>query len=278
MKLADLRAARVGLEARSVVDHIDLGHWRAARETGPWQPIERGEPWPEGEGPVAFERHTVTVPPEWPLAHVRLALAPGGPGRALVHSKHGRVAFDLAPAGSPVPVPALAFGLRLEAQAVAAGAPLPARFGGAQLERLDAEIVALAATLDDLAEAWARAEGDRANGARGHHERAERLAAGADAVARVWRELAWVQRPPAPMADAAATSDGPLRPIGAPDPDARARLRALDAELADVLTSLDRDGQRVPPDDPAGGGPQAARAEDKSAEQAATSSGQVSRT
>lgn len=131
---ASVPAGRADVAARSVLDTVDLAHWRAAREAGVWQPIERGEAWPDGVGPVAFERHTVAVPPEWPLEHVRLVLLPGGPGRALVHSKHGLASFDLAEDGGEVPVNALAFGLRLEASEIPGEPP---RFGGARLERLD---------------------------------------------------------------------------------------------------------------------------------------------
>ena len=138
----DRRARDVGAAARRVLETFDLGHWRVTRASGDWQPIERDEPWPGGVGPVAFERHTVTVPPAWPLAQVRLVLAPGGRGRAVVHSKHGLVTFELAPDGSEVPVPALAFGLRLEADDVPRDASAdPPRFGGARLELLDADVL-----------------------------------------------------------------------------------------------------------------------------------------
>lgn len=109
-------------------DQLVLGNWKATAPGAAPVPIQRGEPWPSREGVLVFERHTVTVPPEWPLDRVRLQLDMGGHGQAWVHSKLGKKVHEIGPGLSGLPVPALAFGLRVEVEALAqdgADAALP---------------------------------------------------------------------------------------------------------------------------------------------------------
>lgn len=156
--LAALRASVAALGDRRVVDEVPLGHWRATGADGASSPIEAGDAWPATAGTVAFERHTVGVPAEWPLGQARLVLDAGAPGWAHLHSKHGRAAFEIGADPREVPVPALAFGLRLEASAPAGGAVTP-RFGVTRLVRLDPALDALVGrSTTALADAEARYE------------------------------------------------------------------------------------------------------------------------
>lgn len=111
-----------------VEDQLELGNWKATAEGASPVPIQRGEPWPSREGVLVFERHTVTVPPEWPLDRVRLQLDMGGSGHAWIHSKLGKSAHEVVQGSAGLPVPALAFGLRVEVEAPASDdpdAPIP---------------------------------------------------------------------------------------------------------------------------------------------------------
>jgi alpha-mannosidase len=159
-RLAHLRARLADLRAWRVRDAMPLGHWRATPAGGEPVEIAEGDPWPAREGDadngvVAFDRHTVTFPADWPLADVRLELDAGGEGLALVHSKFGKRAFGLDPYHRELAVPALAFGLRLEAVARRPfGEPVPdPRFGVTRLLRLDPDVEALATRLAVVAEA-----------------------------------------------------------------------------------------------------------------------------
>ncbi|MDF1521352.1 MAG: glycoside hydrolase family 38 C-terminal domain-containing protein [Trueperaceae bacterium] len=247
-RLAHLRARLGDLRAWRVRDAMPLGHWRATPLGGEPVEIAAGDPWPTregvvgdgtvGDGLVAFDRHTVTFPADWPLADVRLELDAGGEGLALVHSKFGKHAFGLDPYHRELAVPALAFGLRLEAVARRPfGEPVPdPRFGVTRLLRLDRDVEALATRLAVVAEAVdALLAGGR------DAEAVDALLDAADAAlhglhlpsateallprlaARGAFARGWT--PPADFGD-------PLAPLGE---DARARARAADERLRALL-------------------------------------------
>ena len=233
-RLAHLRARLGDLRAWRVRDAVPLGNWRATPEGGEPVEIAAGDPWPTSDGVVAFDRHTVTFPADWPLGDVRLELDAGGEGLATLHSKFGKRAFGLDPYHRELAVPALAFGLRIEAVARRPfGEPVPdPRFGTTRLVRLEPDVEALATRLMVVAEAIAALQAggrdaeavdallDAADGAlhgvhlpSGTEALLPRLAA-QGAFARDWT-------PPEGLGD-------PLAPL---DEAARARVRDADLRL-----------------------------------------------
>jgi alpha-mannosidase len=237
-RLAHVRARLGDLRAWRVRDALPLGNWRATPEGGEPVAIAEGDAWPTRTGVVAFDRHTVTFPAEWPLADVRLELDAGGEALAILHSKFGQRAFGLDPYHRELAVPALAFGLRIEAVARRPfGEPVPdPRFGTTRVVWLDADVERLVHRLDVVAEAVAAllaggrdAEAvdallDAADGAlhglhlpSGNEAFLPRLAAHG-AFARDWSAPAGLGEPWAPLAD-----------------EARARVRAADLRLRTAL-------------------------------------------
>lgn len=152
LTLVDLKA---GIERASflrVKDQLELGNWKVMAEGASPTAIQQGEPWPSRQGTLVFERHTVTVPPEWPLDQVRLELDMGGRGQAWMHSKFGRVHHDIGPRLPGLQVPALAFGLRAEVVAEpsdAGSAPMPL-MGQTRLVLVDEAADTLHRGLQDL--------------------------------------------------------------------------------------------------------------------------------
>lgn len=237
-RLAHLRARLSDLRAWRVRDALPLGNWRATPAGGESVEIVAGDPWPTREGVVAFDRHTVTFPADWPLAHVRLELDAGGEGLALVHSKYGKRAFGLDPHHRELAVPALAFGLRIEAVARRPfGEPVPdPRFGVTRLVRLDADVEALANRLAVVAEAVAalRAGGRDAEAVDALLDAADEalhglhLPSATEALLpRLAAQGAFVRdwTPPEGLGE-------PLAPL---DDDARARVRDADLRLRTAL-------------------------------------------
>lgn len=177
-RLERLRARAAALDEARVLERFDLEMWRAVPADAPAQEIAADEPWPTRTADIAFERPSVTVPARWPLADARVELETEAPLTAIVHSKHGRVAIEVAPGRTSLPAPALAYGLRLEATAeVAATAP---RFGRARLVRVDPDVTARAARLTGLlAEAAELLESGRLEAAEARLGEAETVAADA---------------------------------------------------------------------------------------------------
>ncbi|MFN2321712.1 MAG: alpha-mannosidase [Trueperaceae bacterium] len=246
-RLAHLRARLGDLRAWRVRDAMPLGHWRATPEGSEPAELEAGDPWPTREGVVAFDRHTVTFPADWPLDEVRLELDAGGEGLATLHSKFGKSAFGLDPHHRELAVPALAFGLRIEAVARRPfGEPVPdPRFGTTRIVRLDADVERLSNRLSFVAEAVAALlEGGRdgeavdalLDAADGALHRLRLPSATEALLPRLAEQGAFTRdwTPPEGLGDA-------LAPLG---DDARARVR--DAELR-LRTALQDARATLPP-------------------------------
>jgi hypothetical protein len=152
LRLSELRHALDELRRRSVIDTLALANWRAASAMAGVAEIAEGDPWPPGD-PVVFERHTVTVPAEWPLADVRLDLDPGCDGDVRLHSRLGQERHRVGPGRPWLPVPTRAFGIRLEAQPSPAETGDAPRFGRTCLVRLHPQRLALHTRLSAEADA-----------------------------------------------------------------------------------------------------------------------------
>jgi hypothetical protein len=165
LRLSELRQALDELRCRSVIDTLALANWKASSAMADVTEIAEGDPWPPGD-PVVFERHTVTIPADWPLGDVRLDLDPGGEGDVRLHSRLGPERHRVGTDTPWLPVPTRAFGIRLEARPSPAATGEAPRLGRTRLVRLDPQRLALHMRLS--------AEADAVGGA---------LAAGADPAA-----------------------------------------------------------------------------------------------
>ncbi len=115
---------RAGIEhgGRPVIDELLVAHWKATPEGGEPVEITAGTPWPATGARVGFDRHTVTVPAEWPLDDVRLELDVGSEASVTMHSRFGIESHRIDRGGGALVPPARAFGIRIAAEPPASGA------------------------------------------------------------------------------------------------------------------------------------------------------------
>jgi hypothetical protein len=149
---ASVERRLVELRRRHAIDVLPLANWRAATEGGAPADIAEGDAWPTGRGGVTFERHTVTIPAEWPLADVRLDLDIGGEAEVTLHSRYGPETHRIGPGGSALTPPTRAFGIRILARATEA----EPRLGPTALRLVDPEFGAALARLQAEADPAAR--------------------------------------------------------------------------------------------------------------------------
>lgn len=114
------RARIAALWRRDAIDVLALANWKvstAGAALAEAVEIAEGEPWPSTDARVAFERHTATIPADWPLADVRLDLDVGADATVVLHSRHGIERHRIARGGSTLAPPTRAFGIQIVAEA-----------------------------------------------------------------------------------------------------------------------------------------------------------------
>jgi alpha-mannosidase len=106
------------LEVR--LDELTSWRRRAVRPVEAWRfdgaPLALGSPWPEVAGGHVLEAEA-TVPDDWPLDDVRLALDVGGESLVTLSAPEASASWGLDPNHTTFPVPGRRFAIRVEAVA-----------------------------------------------------------------------------------------------------------------------------------------------------------------